>query len=56
MKDSSDFETQIKLKTKKHIFIHTLSSLCRLKKGKKDKKQGPTNLSENHLLNKYIEN
>jgi len=54
-KDTDDFETQIKLKTKKHIFIHTLSSLFRQKRSKKERK-GPSSVGENHLLQKYLEN
>ena len=54
-RDTDDFETQIKLKTKKHIFIHTLNSLLRHKRGKKERK-GPSSVGENHLLQKYLEN
>ena len=37
--DKGNFEVQTNLKTKKHIFIHTLNSLSRLKKQSKKKKK-----------------
>lgn len=63
LNNKNDFETSIKLKTKKHIFIHTLNAMCRLQKNKvnkskRDQKMQNLDLNEESdlLMYRYLKN